>query len=51
MLNKIEDPIDYINELTKVYNEPYFIGKKKSIKDVQEIEWKVIYIKFQKRNP
>ena len=42
MLNKIEDPIDYINAITKLL--PYFIGKKKSIKDVQEIEWKVIYI-------
>ena len=36
MLNKIEDPIDYINAITKLL--PYAIGKKKTIEDVQEIE-------------
>ena len=36
MLEKIEDPIDYINAITKLL--PYAIGKKKSIEDVQETE-------------
>ena len=36
MLNKIEDPIDYINTITKLL--PYAIGKKKIIEDVQEID-------------
>ena len=36
MLNKIEDPIDYINAITKLL--PYAIGKKKTIEDVQETE-------------
>ena len=36
MLNKIEDPIEYINAITKLL--PYAIGKKKMIEDVQEIE-------------
>ena len=36
MLNKIEDPVDYINAITKLL--PYAIGKKKMIEDSQEIE-------------
>jgi len=32
MLNKIEDPIEYINAITKLL--PYAIGKKKMIDDV-----------------
>ena len=36
MLDKIEDPIDYINAITKLL--PYAIGKKKTIEDVQETE-------------
>ena len=36
MLNKIEDPVEYINAITKLL--PYAIGKKKMIEDVQEIE-------------
>ena len=36
MLNKIEDPIDYINAITKLL--PYTIGKKKMIEDVQETD-------------
>ena len=33
MINKIEDPIDYINSITKLL--PYIVGKKKTIEDVQ----------------
>ena len=33
MLNKIKDPIDYINSITKLL--PYIVGKKKTIEDVQ----------------
>ena len=36
MLDKIEDPIDYINAITKLL--PYAIGKKKTIEDVQDTE-------------
>ena len=36
MLNKIEDPIDYINAITKLL--PYAIGKKKMIEDFQETD-------------
>ena len=36
MLDKIEDPVEYINAITKLL--PYAIGKKKMIEDVQEIE-------------
>ena len=36
MLNKIEDPVDYINAITKLL--PYAIGKKKTIEDGQETE-------------
>ena len=36
MLDKIEDPVDYINAITKLL--PYAIGKKKTIEDVQETE-------------
>jgi uncharacterized ParB-like nuclease family protein len=36
MLNKIENPVEYINAITKLL--PYAIGKKKMIEDVQEIE-------------
>ena len=36
MLNKIEDPIDYINAITKLL--PYAIYKMKMIEDVQETD-------------
>ena len=36
MLSKIEDPIDYINAITKLL--PYAIGKKKMIEDIQETD-------------
>ena len=36
MLNKIENPVEYINAITKLL--PYAIGKKKMIEDVQEID-------------
>ena len=36
MLNKIEDPIEYINAITKLL--PYAIGKKKTIEDTEETE-------------
>ena len=36
MLNKIEDPVDYINAITKLL--PYAIGKKKTIEDTEETE-------------
>ncbi len=36
MLNKIEDPIVYINAITKLL--PYAIGKKKMIEDIQETD-------------
>ena len=36
MLEKIEDPIDYINAITKLL--PYAIGKKKMIEDFQETD-------------
>ena len=36
MLDKIEDPVEYINAITKLL--PYAIGKKKMIEDVQETE-------------
>ena len=36
MLNKIENPVEYINAITKLL--PYAIGKKKTIEDVQETE-------------
>ena len=36
MLNQIEDPIDYINVITKLL--PYAIGKKKMIEDIQETD-------------
>ena len=36
MLNKIEDPINYINAITKLL--PYAIGKKKTIEDTEETE-------------
>ena len=36
MLEKIENPVEYINAITKLL--PYAIGKKKMIEDVQEIE-------------
>ena len=44
MLNKTEDPIDYINAITKLL--PYAIGKKKMIEDVQEIEPISVNINF-----
>ncbi len=36
MLNKIENPIDYINAITKLL--PYAIGKKKTIEDTEDSE-------------
>ena len=36
MLNKIEDPVEYINAITKLL--PYAIGKKKTIEDTEETE-------------
>ena len=36
MLNQIENPVEYINAITKLL--PYAIGKKKTIEDVQETE-------------
>ena len=36
MLDRIEDPIDYINAITKLL--PYAIGKKKTIEDTEETE-------------
>ena len=36
MLNKIEDPIEYINAITKLL--PYAIGKKKTIEDTEDSE-------------
>ena len=36
MINKIEDPIDYINAITKLL--PYAIGKKKTIEDTEDSE-------------
>jgi hypothetical protein len=44
MLDKIENPIDYINAITKL--PPYAIGKKKMIEDVQEIEPIDVVINF-----
>ena len=34
MLNKIENPVEYINAITKLL--PYAIGKKKTIEDTDE---------------
>ncbi|MAX69394.1 MAG: hypothetical protein CMP60_06900 [Flavobacteriales bacterium] len=36
MLNKIENPVEYINAITKPL--PYAIGKKKTIEDTEETE-------------
>ena len=36
MLNKIENPVDYINAITKLL--PYAIGKKKTIEDTEETD-------------
>ena len=36
MLDKIEDPVEYINAITKLL--PYAIGKKKTIEDTEETE-------------
>ena len=36
LLNKIEDPIEYINAITKLI--PYAIVKKKMIEDIQETD-------------
>ena len=36
MLNKIENPVEYINAITKLL--PYAIGKKKTIEDTEETE-------------
>ena len=44
MLSEIEDPIDYINAITKL--QPYAIGKKKMIEDVQETDQIDVVISF-----
>ena len=44
MLDKIENPVEYINAITKLL--PYAIGKKKMIEDVQEIEPISVNINF-----
>ena len=44
MLEKIEDPIDYINAITKLL--PYAIGKKKTIEDTEDSEPISILIKI-----
>ena len=44
MLNKIEEPIDYINAITKLL--PYAIGKKKMIEDIQETDQIDVVINF-----
>ena len=36
MLDKIEDPVEYINAITKLL--PYAIGKKKTIEDTEDSE-------------
>ena len=36
MLNQIENPVEYINAITKLL--PYAIGKKKTIEDIEETE-------------
>ena len=36
MLNKIENPTEYINAVTKLM--PYVVGKKKAYEEVEEIE-------------
>ena len=36
MLNKIEDPVEYINAITNLL--PYAIGKKKTIEDTEDSE-------------
>ena len=36
MLNQIENPIDYINAITKLL--PYIVGKKKAIEEIDETE-------------
>ena len=36
MLDKIENPVEYINAITKLL--PYAIGKKKTIEDTEETE-------------
>ena len=36
MLNKIEDPVEYINAITKLL--PYAIGKKKTIEETEDSE-------------
>ena len=36
MLNKIENPVEYINAITKLL--PYAIGKKKTIEDTEDSE-------------
>ena len=36
MLNKIENPVEYINAITKLL--PYAIGKKKTIEDIDETD-------------
>ena len=36
MLNQIENPVEYINAITKLL--PYAIGKKKTIEDTEDSE-------------
>ena len=45
MLNKIENPIDYINAITKLL--PFIIGKKKAHEEVEEMEPVNIVINFE----
>tara|TARA_B110000211_G_C13881558_1_gene465366 strand:+ start:468 stop:725 length:258 start_codon:yes stop_codon:yes gene_type:complete len=45
MLNQIENPIDYINAITKLL--PFIIGKKKAYEEVEEIEPINIVINFE----
>ena len=44
MLNKIENPTEYINAVTKLM--PYVIGKKKAYEEMDEIEPISININF-----
>jgi len=45
MLNQIENPIDYINAITKLL--PFIIGKKKEYEEVEEMEPINIVINFE----
>ena len=45
MLNQIENPIDYINAITKLL--PYAIGKKKTIEETEDSEIISIFINIE----